>query len=992
MKVSERLTGFSFALRLLTLVLVPLLALGVLSVQRIESEQAAATSARRLVDEARLQQSIAAVYAPAQLEQIALEGLATIDELGVPREFVVAAAGVDFESTYGTNAVQLDLRLDELARDHSDAETSNGSTLGERLSFIRGELAVQRRLSDEGRATQTDVRTVFAGLEDLLSEALVAGVTSTATGQPALSSVSTSAGAQLTSLNEVLSTAGDRGTALLNGLLDPTAVGAASLQRATNRLDFAIERCAEVLAPAQRERFDQLIAELKPVPEPLTSAREVESIAVDFDPNYIETSASAVLDQVAFLGSLEEYSNEFHTTVVDDLEHEAVDATAAAARIRLLAAVVAILSLTIVALLAFSTLRPLRRLTLRAQAISDGSFDVEPLEHHGPRDVRILTSTMNSMTATLRSVDQEVADLASGASSGNDRHIPGAIGVSISQSFDRIEAATSKLHASEQLAVAIIEQAADAIWTIDEHGMVTMANQASVELTGISADEQIGMPLRLHVPNNDGEATITTPSGETARLLVASSEFEAGDRPLTTVIARDISERLRFEEKLAYQAHHDALTGLPNRFAVLEALSALGPEDPLAVLFVDLDGFKSVNDTHGHVAGDRVLTEVGRRLSDNVRPGDFVGRLGGDEFVVIMHDIAQDSDATSFGYRLIREIEQPYDDENHLFSLSASIGIAMFSRGLGAEASGPLDAIRRADSAVYAAKRRGRGRVEAFDERLQAQIVQQADIELALRSAVRNDELELHLQPVHDVVLQRFTGVEALVRWNRPGHGMVSPGDFIPVAERSSLIDEIGRWVLTTACSTLARWAEDDRTADLTIAVNIAGSHLLDGDLVHDLDGALHLTGADPRLLEFELTETQLMEDHTRAADILEQIRARGINVAIDDFGTGYSSMAYLRGLPIDTLKIDRSFIAPIGEADASGGTVDTTVVDALLSIGHALGLSVVAEGVETQQQLDYVGAHGADRIQGFFLARPMPIADAERFLHKAVRATSPTS
>ncbi len=974
-------------MRLLALVLVPLVALGVLSYQRIETEQAAAASATRLVDEARLQQSIAAVYAPAQLEQIALEGLAAIDELGVPREFVVASAGVDFESTYDDNAAKLDVRLDELARDHGDVAVGD-STLSRRLSFIRGELAVQRRLSAEGRAIQVDVRGVFAGLDQLLAEALGDDAAS-GPDQRASSSLSSRDAIQLEALSEVLSTAGDRGKELLNGLLNRTPEGAMRTQRASNRLDFSIERFASVLEPADLPRFTEVADELQPVPASLLTAEEVDSIAINFDPDYIQTSATAVLDQLAFLESLEDYSNEFHGSVVTDLEHDAVHATSVASDTRLLAAAVVVLSLAILALLAFSTLRPLRRLTRRAQMISDGLFDVEPLEHRGPRDVRILTSTMNSMAATLRSVDQEIADLASGASGGTDRHIPGTIGVSISQSFDRIEATTSRLHASEQLAVAIIEQAADAIWTVDEHGMVAMANQASVELTGIPAAAQIGKPLRLHVPNSDGEATITTSTGDTARLLVASSEFEAGDRPLTTVIARDVSERMRFEETLAYQARHDALTGLPNRFAVLDALATLDHDDPVAVLFVDLDGFKSVNDTHGHVAGDQVLTEVGQRLSSQVRPGDFVGRLGGDEFVVVMHGIARETDATSFGYRLIREIEQPYHDNDQLFSLSASIGIAMFADGLAADASGPLDAIRRADSAVYAAKQRGRGRVEAFDEHLQAQIVHQADIELALRSAVRNDELELHLQPVHDVVLQRFTGAEALVRWNRPGHGMVSPGDFIPIAERSSLIDDIGRWVLTTACSTLARWADDDRTAELRIAVNIAGSHLLDGDLVEDLDEALRLTGADPRLLEFELTETQLMEDHARAAEILQQIRARGINVAIDDFGTGYSSMAYLRGLPIDTLKIDRSFIAPIGDDDGDG---DTTVVDALLSIGHALGLSIVAEGVETQEQLDYVAAHGADRIQGFFLARPMPIADTERFLYQAALTVSPTS
>ena len=251
-----------------------------------------------------------------------------------------------------------------------------------------------------------------------------------------------------------------------------------------------------------------------------------------------------------------------------------------------------------------------------------------------------------------------------------------------------------------------------------------------------------------------------------------------------------------------------------------------------------------------------------------------------------------------------------------------------------------------------------------------------AEIELALRDAVRNDELELDLQPVYDVASGRFAAAEALVRWNRPDVGRVPPNDFIPIAERSSLIDEIGRWVLTKACATLARWSEDPTLCDARIAVNIAGSHLLDGNLIEDLDAALLRTGADPRLLEFELTETQLVEDHRRAAAILHELRLRGPTVAIDDFGTGYSSMAYLRELPIDILKIDRSFVIPLTESAS-----ETIVLDALVTIGHSLGLTVVAEGIEHPDQVEYLVARGCDRLQGFHLARPVSIEEAESFL-----------
>ncbi len=977
--------GFSFTLRLLALLLVPLVGLGVLSFQRIQLEQSASASARTLVETARLQQSVADVYGPAQLEQIALAGLAAIDALGVPRDLVVATAGVDFGATYTANVRELDERLDTLANEHGEQAVGEGLTLASRLDGVRREISEQRELSAQGQARQEDVRAVFARLDSCLAEALDPALDPDELDVPTIAVSSVEERAQLSALSAVMVTAGERGRALLDGLLDRTPETTAAIRRAVDRLDFAIERFEALLDEPQPD-FNQLIDELQPVPETLLARDdESSSIADEFDPTYIQTSAGAILDQLAFLSALEVFSGDFHHAAVTDLEAEADRATAAARRVEVFAAMIALISLALLLVVVFSTLRPLRRLTRRARDISDGSFDVMPLPERGPKDVRILTGTMNTMTTTLRGVDRGIAALASGSSEEQDRHLPGTIGVSITRSFDRLEAMTARLHASEQLASAIVEQAADAIWTIDEDGYITMANDASVDLVGVDAHDQVGTALANFLPSIDGEVSIDGPTGETARLLVASSAITGGNRKLTTVIARDISERLRFEERLAYQARHDALTGLPNRFAVLDAIASAAANRPLAVLFVDLDGFKSVNDTQGHLAGDRVLTEVGRRLTDHVLPGDFVGRLGGDEFVIVMNGVGQDTEATSFAYRLIRAIEQPYHDNDHLFMLSASIGVATFPRGLGEHRTTPLDAIRRADSAVYAAKQGGRGRVEAFDEQMQAAIVRDAEIELALRSAVRRGELELHLQPVYDTLLDRFTSAEALVRWNRPGFGVVPPNDFIPIAERSSLIDEISRWVLSAACSTLARWAQHGATSGLRIAVNISSTHLLDGGLVSDLDAALMLSRADPRLLDIEITESQLMDDHARAAEILEEIRSRGIKVAIDDFGTGYSSMAYLRQLPIDTLKIDQSFIAPIGS-----GNIDTTVIDALLTIGHALGLSVVAEGVETAEQLEYVCSRGADRVQGFFLARPMPVGIATTFLSQSPTPRAP--
>jgi diguanylate cyclase (GGDEF)-like protein len=386
------------------------------------------------------------------------------------------------------------------------------------------------------------------------------------------------------------------------------------------------------------------------------------------------------------------------------------------------------------------------------------------------------------------------------------------------------------------------------------------------------------------------------------------------------------------------------------------------------VLFIDIDGFKSVNDSHGHAAGDLVLQEVAKRIRTYVREDDLVARLGGDEFLIVMQSTSDHEDASAFGYRVIREIEQPYLHDSHLFAVSASIGVAM----VGGSTS-PMTAIQRADAAVYLAKQRGRGRVEMFDHDLQASIEHRAEIELALRQAIRNGELDVHFQPVHKMASDEFWGAEALVRWNRPGFGQVQPNEFIPIAERSALIFELERWVLTQACELVVSWRERDPDCAMRVAVNISGRHLTDGDLVNDLDTIVAKTGADPKMLEFELTETQLLEDLDRASEILDLIRARGVTIAVDDFGTGYSSMTYLRRLPVDSIKIDRSFVARATEHG-----YDATVIDALMAIGRTLNLEVVAEGVETEEQLAYVRARGVDRAQGFLLARPMPIAQAE--------------
>ncbi len=443
-----------------------------------------------------------------------------------------------------------------------------------------------------------------------------------------------------------------------------------------------------------------------------------------------------------------------------------------------------------------------------------------------------------------------------------------------------------------------------------------------------------------------------------------------------------LTTRLQMSEsRLAEEARIDNLTGLPNRFAVLEYLEhvlRVNPEPgaPVApgvarstgVMFLDVDGFKSVNDTHGHAVGDKVLRDIAQRLSGSVREFDFVARLGGDEFLVVVSDIADPERLVAFGRRMIEEIEQPYSIGDQLFAVSASVGITVIEPG-----DDSMAVIERADAAVYQAKNRGRRRVEMFDKELQRSIEQQAELELALRQAIQHDELRMFLQPLADLSTGMPSGAEALVRWDRPGVGLVPPGDFIPIAERSGLIFELERWMLESACRRVAEWKLMGLGQGMRLAVNISGRHLIEGNLLADLDAAVAATGADPNLLEIELTESQLLDDVGRASAVLAGVRDRGVKVAIDDFGTGYSSMTYLQKLPVDVVKIDRSFIT-----SASTNAFDSTIIDTVVTIARALSLEVVAEGIETVEQLAYVINAGVSHGQGFLMARPTPAHEAE--------------
>jgi diguanylate cyclase (GGDEF)-like protein len=435
------------------------------------------------------------------------------------------------------------------------------------------------------------------------------------------------------------------------------------------------------------------------------------------------------------------------------------------------------------------------------------------------------------------------------------------------------------------------------------------------------------------------------------------------------VLSGSIVERERLQHRLVHQATHDALTGLHNRAAAIEfldqALARAGRSgQPLAVLFIDLDDFKRANDTHGHAVGDGVLKEIARRMAQASRRGDFLARLGGDEFVVIAEGVGDHDEAIAIGARLVQAAGQPIEHAGVRVSIGACVGVAFALDGAADE---PSQLLARADLAVYRAKRAGPARVEVYDESMQQALIARADLEQALHATLDRSGgggLFLHYQPVIDAS-GALRSVEALVRWNRTGHGPCQPNDFIPVAEASDLIIRLDRWVLACALEQQRRWSQS-ALGEISIAVNISGRHLLSGHLTEHVEAALAASGVPASQLILELTETVLLADLPTVALELQQLRSLGIRIAIDDFGTGYTSLAHLQHFTVDEIKIDRSFVEQLPDGR------DSSLVRMVTELGHHLGVSIVAEGVETREQLATLREIGCDRLQGFLIGRPL--------------------
>ncbi|WP_375499318.1 putative bifunctional diguanylate cyclase/phosphodiesterase [uncultured Jatrophihabitans sp.] len=460
------------------------------------------------------------------------------------------------------------------------------------------------------------------------------------------------------------------------------------------------------------------------------------------------------------------------------------------------------------------------------------------------------------------------------------------------------------------------------------------------------------------------------------RMKVVISQIVAGNRD------RDV-----LQSRLAYQAAHDALTNLPNRTQAMEAIKAAlnraqRTGSLCGLLFIDLDGFKAVNDSYGHATGDEVLRVTASRLQAAARSGDVVSRLGGDEFVVVLETLSAETEALQIAKRLIERLSAPMVvGAVRRVRIGASVGMAISQ-------DGSTDADRllhEADTAVYLAKAAGRGRVEVFDESLRREFAEQHLVQEAIRLAIERDELRVHYQPVIGVGSGIVIGFEALVRWERPGHGLMPPDNFIPTAEHSALICDIDCWVLQHATAQMALWHQQHRRQrPMQVAVNISRRHISAPRVVQDVQSALAMSGLPPESLILEITETML-DDDLLATEHCEQLRAIGVRVSMDDWGTGYNSLARLQRLPVDIIKIDRSFLDTTQKSNR-------VLLELMIHAAHAFGLPVVVEGVEHQQQLELLRTFGCEAAQGYLLSRPMTVEDAGAFLDTRSGAVTVTT
>jgi diguanylate cyclase (GGDEF)-like protein/PAS domain S-box-containing protein len=564
---------------------------------------------------------------------------------------------------------------------------------------------------------------------------------------------------------------------------------------------------------------------------------------------------------------------------------------------------------------------------------------------------------------------------------------------------NRLRAERELAHSEQRYALAALG-AHDGLWDWDLRAGTVYFSPRWAEIVGMGGREMGTDPAawfaRIHPDDRRRvHAELTRPGEPAGSLFECEHRIAHEDGEYRWVVLRgvrvvdrhgatvrmagsltDVSERKRFEQQLVHDALHDSLTGLPNRGLFLDRLERAiayaqrHPEQHFAVFFMDLDRFKVINDRVGHVAADQVLVAVARRLEACLRHGDTVARLGGDEFALLAHDVANPS---ALAHRIQHELARPFDAAGQQVLVTASVGIALSSIGLGR----PEDVLRDADAAMYRAKGRGRARFEIADAELHARSLEQLELESQLRDALEQDQLRLHFQPIVVMESRELVGFEALLRWQHPVRGLRSPDDFIPLAEQTGMIMSIGRWALREGCRQMEEWRRAYALSEpLWLSVNLSSRQFLHPQLVQEIQEVLRETGFPPDRLRLEITESVIMDDPAAVGQILHRLRETGIRVAVDDFGTGYSSLAYLHRLPLDTLKIDRSFVHDMHLDPAL-----VAVIQTVISLSGSLQLETVAEGVETDEESQALQGMGCRFGQGYFFSHPLAPDAAERML-----------
>jgi diguanylate cyclase (GGDEF)-like protein/PAS domain S-box-containing protein len=584
---------------------------------------------------------------------------------------------------------------------------------------------------------------------------------------------------------------------------------------------------------------------------------------------------------------------------------------------------------------------------------------------------------------------------------GNKRYVEGSISLlkdssgkaigfrGVSHDVTERKQAEKALRQSEEKYRSILENIQEAYFEVDLAGNFIFYNDSLCRLTGCSREELIGANYRQFsneemsqkafkafnkvfstaepIEGFDWQITRKDGSKRYIEASVSLQKKSSGQPSGFKGVIRDITERKRIEQELNYLATHDALTGLPNRLMFSQLLdhsiqSAQRNKKQLAVFFIDLDRFKTINDSLGHEAGDKLLKEMALRFKQSLRNVDVIGRLGGDEFIILIEDFNDLHQVEILAHKILATVIKPIILMNEECRITASIGISIYPK----DGQDEQSLMKNADIAMYFSKEDGKNNYKFYSENIQSIASERLSIETNLRRALERNELSLNYQAKLDLRTRAITGVEALLRWYNPYLGSITPTQFIPIAEETGMIVSIGRWVLKTACAQNIAWQQQG-LPHVCMAVNLSLRQLMDENLVEDIRTALKETGMAPNLLELEITESMVMHNPARLIALLTKIKEIGVRIAIDDFGTGYSSLAQIKNFPIDTLKVDRSFIRDIPQ-DAE----NKAITEAIITMGKTLSLVVVAEGVETKEEENFLREQVCDEMQGFYFSKPI--------------------